>query len=108
MSPPRTIAELVASPGTKIGERSADVLVLPEWTVDEEPQLSYTSLVCLAECLRELHWQRDLGLPLDGGELNATARSMSADFMRPVHVGVSGSAVVSPRRHRADLVLVRV
>ncbi len=84
---PRTIAELSRSPGTVLGDNTIDVVIQPDWTVDDEQQLSYTSLVCLAECLREFHWQRDLGTLAGTDEFNAISRSMSAEFLRPVLIG---------------------
>ena len=83
---PRTIDEL-ARAGAALGDHTVEAVIQPEWTVGDEPQLSYTSMVCLAECLREFHWQRDLDALIGTAELDATARSMSAEFFRPVLVG---------------------
>ncbi|MGF1599884.1 MAG: hypothetical protein ACFCVK_23730 [Acidimicrobiales bacterium] len=72
--------------GTKVSDVAVAVVVQDEWTVDDERQLSYTSVICLAECVRELHWNRDVE-PLVSTALDSTIRNLGSVFSRPMFIG---------------------
>ena len=58
-----------------------------EWIVENESRVSYTGIVRLAECCREYHWQKDI-LPLVAdGAVDSIARSVTANFSKPIEVG---------------------
>ncbi len=60
------------------------VLTRNDWTVPGEQQLSWTSLVRLIECCRELQWQRDVA---SGGAIESTTRAFEAAFAAPILAG---------------------
>lgn len=87
MATPRTSAELKSVEGFRLlGASSLEFVVDPMWTVDDEPQLSFTSIFSLAECARELHWERDLDWLSAEEDLTAISRSVSGDFRQPIWV----------------------
>ena len=59
------------------------------WVVPGEERLSYTTIVRLVECCREMHWDQDVALGGDGLDttFDSISRALECDFRRPVLLG---------------------
>lgn len=77
--------------------------ILPTWASQTEKRIGYVGVLRLVECVRELHWRRDV-LPLSGSDLiDSITRSLDADFRAPIEVGmrVTGRYSISWCRARS-------
>lgn len=82
-----TLAQLLAE-GCVTTTNTGLIVVVPQsWIAHDEDRVSHTTLVRLAECCREHHWNLDVQPYADAGTVDSTIRSLSASFIRPVKVG---------------------
>src|SRR6266516_3668425 len=63
------------------------VTVKSSWILEDEDHLSYTTIIRLAECCREYHWNRDILSISENKSIDSITRSLSCDFLKPILVG---------------------
>jgi len=57
------------------------------WTAPGEQRIGYPGILRLVECVRELHWARDVVPPAAGRPIDSITRSLTADFLAPLEGG---------------------
>jgi len=77
---------LLSENGVSITPLGLLVMVLPDWVVDNETRLSYTSIIRLVECCREYHWEKDI-LPFSDHAIDSTVKMINGEFKKPIPVG---------------------
>lgn len=87
MMGPTTLAELLREPNVVRDSAGLRMTVRANWVVDGEDRLSYTTLIRLVECCRELHWVNDVEPCLDSRGIDSIVRTCQAEFLQPVSVG---------------------
>jgi acyl-CoA thioesterase FadM len=60
------------------------VRVPTDWPADGEKRIGYVSILRLVECVRELHWRRDVAPQADMARLDSITKSVTADFAGPI------------------------
>lgn len=81
---PTSLSKLMAESGVSTVSQGLSVFVHPEWIVDGEHRLSYTSLTRLVECCREHHWNVDVISNIGDANLDSITKSFSAEFHEPI------------------------
>jgi len=73
------------------------------WIVDGEDRVGYAALTQLIECVRELHWRRDVLAVEDASNVDSVTRTITLDFPHPVLAGaeIIGRYGVRWVRHRS-------
>ncbi len=57
------------------------------WIVEGEDRLSYTTLIRLVECCRELHWNSDVLLYAEGLNVDSITKLINGNFLQPILAG---------------------
>ncbi len=57
------------------------------WAAPGERRIGYVGIMRLVECVRELHWARDVVTAAEGAPVDCITRSLTADFLAPVVIG---------------------
>lgn len=86
------------------------IRVPPSWASAGEDRVGYTIQTQLVECVRELHWRRDVLPTLAGATGDSVTRRLALDFLAPLLVGqrILGSYAVSWVRLRSYGLSVRL
>lgn len=58
--------------------------IASQWAVPGERRIGYVGILRLVECVRELHWRRDVLPPAAGRPVDCITRSVTAEFLAPV------------------------
>jgi acyl-CoA thioesterase FadM len=82
-----TLTDLLRDGSTKAMPNGLSVHVSPSMIISGEDRLSYTTVVRLVECCRELHWQKDILSYHKQNQLDSICKSITADFNRPILLG---------------------
>jgi acyl-CoA thioesterase FadM len=100
---PTELGELERSCAVRVADGRIRVIVERDWIVLGEDRLGYAGIVQLLECVRELHWRRDIVSFSDGDQVDTITRSLSIDFLKPLIAGadVVGSYRMSWLRRRS-------
>lgn len=86
---PTTLQKLLRARSISTLQYGIAIQTKPTWVVSGETRLSYTTLTRLVECCREYHWQTDIAPYLSSTTLDATCKSVSAEFLQPVPVSTT-------------------
>jgi acyl-CoA thioesterase FadM len=105
---PTRLADMEACGAVQTVGSELRIRIDPEWALPGEDRIGYTTIVRLVECLRELHWTRDVIPVIGGAAVDTITRRLELDFQGPVLVGsdVVGTYGVATVRNRSYVVTV--
>jgi acyl-CoA thioesterase FadM len=74
-----------------------------EWVVVGEDRLGYATIARLVECVREVHWRRDVIPAAAGASVDTITKRLELDFHAPLLVGseIVGAYRVTSVRERS-------
>lgn len=90
---PTSLSLLLKEDGVTCTPNGLIVTIHSSWIIEGEDRLSYTTLIRLVECCREHHWNTDILAKAQGSSVDAIAKSLTGEFMRPIIVGSRVSIV---------------
>jgi acyl-CoA thioesterase FadM len=82
-----TLKSLLKSGNVTCSPEGLRVTVNPKWIVEGEDRLSYTTLIRLVECCRELHWNSDILIHTKGTMIDSVTKLIRGDFLHPILPG---------------------
>lgn len=81
---PITLNRLLEMGGVNFIENGLIVTISPSWILEGEDRLSYTALIRLIECCRELHWNIDILSTVKDISVDSITKSIVGEFIRPI------------------------
>jgi acyl-CoA thioesterase FadM len=107
---PTLLASLVRSGAVTRSGRGLFCVIQQDWCAPGESRIGYSTIIRLAECIREIHWELDVK-PTSDPALDSITRSLNAQFIRPISVGatISGNyrvTEVRPRSYQLEATLI--
>ncbi|MGH2414980.1 MAG: acyl-CoA thioesterase, partial [Microcystaceae cyanobacterium] len=84
---PTSLKRLLEEDGVTCTPEGLILKIHPDWVIEGEDRLSYTTLIRLIECCREHHWNTDILSRANGTLVDATSKSIAGEFTRSILVG---------------------
>jgi acyl-CoA thioesterase FadM len=105
---PIFLRELEAAGAAKAVGSQVIFVIKAHWCAPGEDRLGYCGVVRLMECVRELHWRKDVSLAYP--EVDTITKSLDLEFLEPLAVeaevtGAYAVADVGSRSYVLEIVL---
>jgi len=95
------VLDVLAAAGAEDDDLTFEIL--PACAAAGEHRIGYASIMRLVECVREMHWRRDVLPAAAGRPVDSITRTLSADFSAPMEINdrVAGRYRVAWCRRRS-------